>query len=76
MAAVVVVNAFVGLPLAQSKAPPEPPVENPPIVESTDPPVIETAPPTTLPTEPPFEMEVLEPYDNPSDTCVITVYAD
>lgn len=48
MAAVVVVNAFVGLPLAQSNAPPEPP----------------------------FEMEVLESYQNPSDTCIITVYAD
>lgn len=76
MAAVVVVNAFVGLPLAQSNAPPEPPVENPPIVESTDPSVIETAPPTTPPAEPPFEMEVLESYQNPSDTCIITVYAD
>ena len=48
MAAVVVVNAFVGLPLAQSNAPPKPP----------------------------FEMEVLESYQNPSDTCIITVYAD
>ena len=48
MAAVVVVNAFVGLPLAQSNAPPETP----------------------------FEMEVLESYQNPSDTCIITVYAD
>ena len=76
MAAVVVVNAFVGLPLAQSNAPPEPPVENPPIVESTDPSVIETAPPTTPPAEPPFEMEVLESYQNPSDICIITVYAD
>jgi len=76
MAAVVVVNAFVGLPLAQSNAPPEPPVENPPIMESTDPSVIETAPPTTPPAEPPFEMEVLESYQNPSDTCIITVYAD
>ena len=72
MAAVVVVNAFVGLPLAQSKAPPEPPVENPPIVE----PVIETVPPATPPTEPPFEIEVLEPHENTGDTCVITVYAD
>ena len=66
MAAVVVVNAFVGLPLAQSKAPAESP-----IAEATDPPIVETAPPT-----PPIEMEVLEPYENPGDTCIITVYAD
>ena len=63
MAAVVVVNAFVGLPLAQSKAPAESP-----IAEATDPPIVETAPPT-----PPIEMEVLEPYENPGDTCIITV---
>lgn len=63
IAAVVTANAFVGLPLAQIQAP-------------TEPPIVETVPPTIPPTEPPFEMEVLEPYQNPSDTCIITVYAD
>lgn len=68
MAAVVAVNAFVGLPLALNEAPKEEPV---PIVEVTAPPPTEA-----LPTEPPFEMEVLESYDNSSGVCIITVYAD
>ena len=50
MAAVVVVNTFVGLPLAQSKAPSESPT-----VEVTDPPIAEPPPPTP----PPLEMGVL-----------------
>lgn len=68
IAAVVVVNAFVGLPLALYEAPREEPA---PIVEVTAPPPTE-APPT----EPPFEMEVLESYDNSGGICIITVYAD
>ena len=67
IAAVVVVNAFVGLPLALNEAPEAPA----PIVEVTTPPPTE-APPT----EPPFEMEVLESYDNSGGICIITVYAD
>lgn len=67
MAAVVVVNAFVGLPLAQSKAPAESPIE-----EAAGSPIVETVPPAT----PPFAMDVLEPHENSGDTCIITVYAD
>lgn len=80
IAAVVVVNAFMGLPPARSNTPTESPVESTPIVEATEPvtevtePIVETT--TTPPTEPPFEMEVLDSYQNPSDTCIITVYAD
>lgn len=79
IAAAVVVNTFVSLPPAQAEIPVEPTT---PIVEPTVPIAEPTAPPTipptaaTEPTEPAFEMEVLETYPNPSDTCVITVYAD
>ncbi len=71
MAAVAVVNAFAGLPLAQIEAPTESPM-----VEVTEPPIVEIVPPAAPSAEPPFEMEVLEPHENSGDICIITVYAD
>lgn len=72
IAAAVVVNTFVHPPEVPI-GPPEAEPELPPIVETTLPAPTEVY---TEPTEPPFEMETLDTYPNPSDTCSITVYGD
>lgn len=83
IAAAVVIGTYANRPAEPAKVPEEPVAVTIPAPSPTAPselptePVTEaTVPPTTEEAEHSFVPEILESYENPSDTCIITVYGD